>query len=249
VLTALATGIIAAGVWWLSSERPAGDSVRASISLPEWPAQRWNPLRSEFFQLKRVDFLGLEQLSAGVLAGALGLGSRPLIDVDPEAVCRRLRAVAPRLAACEASRMLPNRLLVSVRERHPIARLEGRATGFDAEGAEFELDAQEAADLPLLSGELDVARRALELALADGLAIRSAHAERADDVSLELREGGTRLRLGADPAQGLRGWRALLTQLKPTELGGVEVDTRFRGQVILRTPGQGAASRAVRGEG
>jgi hypothetical protein len=233
VLTALATGLVAASVWWLSSVQPAGEPVRASLSLSEWPAQQWNPLRSSFFQLKRVEFLGLEQLSGEHLAQALDLDARALIDVDPQNVCRELLEQTARLQGCQASRMLPSRLLVSLNERRPIARLADAPTGFDAQGVAFELGPQEGAQLPLLSGELEPALRALQAAQGAGLAVRSAHAG-AQDVLLVLQDA-TRLRMGADPQHSLAAWRALLDHLHPAELGSiVEVDTSFPSQVIVR---------------
>jgi hypothetical protein len=242
---ALLTLALVIGAWWFNSARPAGEPVRAGLSLPDlpWSLPQWthllNPLRAIPFRLSSIDFVGLEQLKEANLARSLELEPMALIDLNPVHVCERLLAAQPRVKECSAARMPPDRIVIAVTERKPIAVVAGNGVGIDAAGISFALARGEGAGLPQLSGDVQSALAVLLAAHEMGVALGSIDARRPDDVVALPLGTSARLRIGAEPRRGLQRWLALLQTRSLPELGQSEVDTRFRGQVILRERGTG----------
>jgi hypothetical protein len=254
--TVLAMIGLAITAWWFNSARPAGEPVRAGLSLPDlselpWSQQPWNrlfdPLRAQLFRLSSVDFAGLDKLTAAELAGSLDLASVALIDVDPAQICSRLLAAHPRIATCSAARMPPARLVVAVTERAPLAAVHGTGTGIDADGTSFVLAPGEETELPRLVGDVPTALRVLRAAIRAGVALGAVDARSPRDVVTQPLGTPARLRIGADVERSLQRWHALLKAMPLAQLGSVEVDARFRGQVVLRE--HGAAQDPIQARG
>jgi len=135
-----------------------------------------------------------------------------------------------------------------VRERQAIARVEVSGGGIDAQGTRFELGPDEGGSLPLLSGDLGAAQEALAQTVEAGLEVSGVHAEKPNDIRIELRGAGLRLRIGDEPELSLARWKRLRARLSLAEIGAREVDTRFRGQVVLRDA-EGTPPSVVAAEG
>jgi hypothetical protein len=155
-----------------------------------------------------------------------------LIDVDTDALCETLSGHR-RVARCAAVRLPPDRVVVDLAERQPVA-IAAPGQGVDAEGARFPIGPEEAADLPRISGD---ARPALALVLAARQAsvplLRVAGGPR-DEVVFEPAESGIRVRAAGDPQAALAHWRRLEESGLARDHGAREVDLRFRGRAVLR---------------
>jgi hypothetical protein len=191
-------------------------------------------LRGPHFRLHAVDIVGLQRLEpAAVLARAgLEVGT-PLIDLDPQAVADAV-ARHPRIASTRALRLPPDRLLLEVVERQPIAALADDREGIDAEGARFPLDATERAALPVVSGDPAWALPLLRAAREAGLALARVESRAPDDLSFRTESPQVRVRIGTNAAGAVADWGRLMAQGVLQEYAAREVDLRFQGQAVLR---------------
>jgi hypothetical protein len=243
-MRAAVTAAVFAGVYWLSSARPAGEPIRAGLSLPDLQVSGeqleplLEPLRAVPFRLARVDVGGLERLDGRAVVASLALGDRPLIDVDPQEVCEHLRRAAPRIERCSAARRPPDRLMIEVTERHPVAVIATTGAGVDALGTVFPIEASEGKGLPRVSGELRLALSVLRNAHELGVPLDAVTAHASTDIAVRPRGTRAVLRLGSESERGLRRWLTLLRTISIAELRADEVDARFRGQVVLRQRGE-----------
>ncbi len=191
-------------------------------------------LRGPRFQLRRVEFTGLHALAPRDLSGALALrGANALIDVDPDALCARVEAHR-RVERCAAMRLPPDRLLVDVEERVPVARLGATAYGVDASGDRLPLLAGEADALPRIDGEPAWALPLVAAAHERGLELRSVDARGPDDLLVALRGSVTRLRVGRDLDRALRNWTEISRRGLARDWAPREIDLRFEGSAVLR---------------
>lgn len=228
-------GVIAAvvglGAW-------ARVSLLDSKALHEW-------LRSPTFQLQTVLILGLDALQpADVLAKSGLRAGTPLIDLRLEALRARIEANA-RIRRLRGARLFPNRLLLAVEERRPVARLAGSRDALDREGARFPLTPDEGADLPEISGDPAAALALLATADRLGIEIESVQVKAPGDLLLRQPHSSARLRVGRDAARAFADWRRLRSSGALRDFSGFEVDLRFRGNAIL-TRGSPGAGRGVR---
>jgi hypothetical protein len=243
-MRAAVTAAVFAGVYWLSSTRPAGEPIRAGLSLPELQVSALDldpllqPLRAAPFRLAKVDVGGLERLDGRALVASLALDDRPLIDIDPGEVCARLRSAAPRIDACSAARRPPDRLMIEVTERRPAAVIATTGAGVDVRGVVFPIEAGEGQGLPRVSGELSLALSVLREARRLGVALDAVTAHTSTDIAVQPRGSRAVLRLGSQPERGLQRWLTLLQTVSIADLRADEVDARFRGQVVLRQRGE-----------
>ncbi len=191
-------------------------------------------LRGERWRLHHVDLLGLRTLDAAALVAWIGVAQgTPLVDLDVEAVLARA-AEHPRVARASGLRIPPDRLLVSVEERVPIARLAPSGEGIDAEGARFPLAPGEADGLPELRGDR---ARALPLLLAArerGVALASVSAGAPGDLRFRPAELAVDVRVGHDPARALADWERVAKTGLVRGYGAGEVDLRFANGAVLR---------------
>ena len=198
------------------------------------PSEIGDALRSPRFHVRQVEFTGLQRLQPAALRSRLGLlEAQPLIDVDPDAVCRRLLEHA-RIATCAALRRPPDRLWVDVEERVPVARLGTSQKGVDAHGVRVALSGGEAGELPRVDGLPEWALPLVVLAAERGLQISSVEARAPNDLVVRLQDVTPVLRLGRDLGRALDNW-AEIAERGPEELRSAqEIDLRFDGGAVLR---------------
>lgn len=199
------------------------------------PSQRLDAtLRGERFRLRHVDFTGLVALAPAELwTLAEVAGGTPLVDLDPEAVETRLSAHA-RVARVRAARLPPDRLVIGVSERVPIAQDSADGLGLDAEGARFPLEPGEAERLPIVTGKAARALPVIEAARELGVNVASVETLREDAVRVRTLGRTALLVVGRDPKASLADWRQLADSGLVEQTGAREVDLRFRGNPVLR---------------
>ncbi len=191
-------------------------------------------LRSERFQLRRVEFLGLSKLSAAALFERSGLESGvALIDLDVGALMERVCS-HPRISDCSAARIPPDVLVIGIEERVPVARLAGSEDAVDLDGARFPVLAAEIEKLPELAGQPQWALGLLAAADTRGLRLARVEAESVTRVRFQPEGQQIRVLVSHDPDRSLDDW---LTLRDSGLLGGYaarEVDLRFEGNAVLR---------------
>ncbi len=188
-------------------------------------------------RLRTIEVIGLRTLEARALVADLGLADgTPLRGIDVEQVAARV-AAHPRVLTCRALRIPPDRLLLDVLEREPVARLAS-GEGIDFEGQRFELGGDEAAELPRVEGDPESALPLLRAAAALGLEIEWAVARARDDVRFRPANRDVWVRVGADPEPALRDWLRLTDAGLLSPGDAREVDLRFSGSAVLRDFGE-----------
>jgi hypothetical protein len=191
-------------------------------------------LRGERFQLAHVDFLGVSALDPGALWQSVGIArGTPLVDIDPEVVVQIL-AANPRISRVRATRLPPDRLVISIVERAPVALEMKSGLGLAANGERFPLEKGEAARLPQVSGDAKRALPVIAAARAQGLSLATVDAPRAHDVRMRALGRETVLVVGRDADASVADWRQLVETGLVESTGAREVDLRFRGNPVLR---------------
>jgi len=221
--------------WELRIELPRTELPELP-GLPELP-DVGAPLREQRFAWRHVEFVGLEQISPETMLARIAPDRTvALIDVDTDALCEALSGHR-RIAHCAALRLPPDRVVVDLTERQPVA-IAASGEGVDAEGVRFPIGSEETADLPRISG---AARPALGLVLAARQArvplLRVAGGPR-DEVVFVPAASGIRVRASGDPLAALAHWRRLEETGLARDHGAREVDLRFRGRAVLRDFGE-----------
>jgi hypothetical protein len=191
-------------------------------------------LRGERFLLRHVDFVGLHALEPDVLWRSLEIEARtPLLDVDPEVVVQIL-AKHPRIARVRAVRLPPDRLVIAIAERVPVALDMKSGLGIAENGAVFPLAKGEAARLPQVSGEAKRALPILRAARTLGVSLATVDAPRAKNVRVRALGRPTVLVVGRDERASLFDWQQLAESGLVESTGARVVDLRFRGSPVLR---------------
>ena len=191
-------------------------------------------LRSERFRLRHVDFTGLTALTPAELWRLAKVGDgTALLDLDPDAIEQRI-AAHPRVERVRAARLPPDRLVIGVSERVPLAQDAASGMGIDADGARFPLEAGESDRLPVLTGKAERALPVLEAARALGVNVASVETLRDDAVRVRTLGRTALLVVGRDPKASLADWRQLADSGLVEQTGAREVDLRFRGNPVLR---------------
>ena len=185
--------------------------VAAVLALVLVVGSVWLVYFSSYLALKSADVTGTRHLTkADVLAAAdLPVGD-PLARVDPDAVARRVRAMAY-VKSVEVTREWPDQLLIQVTERTAVAVVDlgGGLRGLDADGVVFSTYRKAPPGLPLVrvSGDpdQDALREAARVvaALPASLRARVDHLEVAtvDQISLALSGGRTVVWGSADQSE------------------------------------------------
>ena len=156
-----------------------------------------------------------------------------LVDVDPELVVQAL-AAHPRIARVRVARLLPDRLVIGIRERVPVALEMSSGLGLAENGARFPLATGEAERLPQVSGDARRALPVLAAARALGMNLATVDAPRTSDVRVRALGRATVLVVGRDEDASLADWRQLADSGLVESTGAREVDLRFRGSPVLR---------------
>lgn len=197
--------------------------------------------RSGFFRVRRVEVVGARWLAPERVVRALQL--RPGASVaDPLLPLTARALTVPGVAEADVSRRLPGVLVVTIRERQPVAYapVDGVLAPLDARGRILPYDARRGAmSLPVLAApNADAARvlsrlRAAEPVLFD--AVSGGWTESSDVVLVTARG---RLRFDARTrADAMRAVRLVSERLTADGLPWGELDGRFAGMVIRRGSG------------
>jgi hypothetical protein len=193
-------------------------------------------LRRPRFFLAHVHFLGLHSLSAEALWSLTGISTNtPLVDVDASEVARTLRS-HPRIAAARAVRIPPGSLVIALRERVPIARDAASGAGLDASGHPFPLAPHEVASLPGVAGDAPRALSVVAAAAELGIALAHIEATSERDVRVRPADLDVEVRLGRNVRASLIDWIRVRSSGLVEARGATEVDLRFRGGAVLRSP-------------
>ena len=200
-----------------------------------WKLQALHDLvRGDTFQLHHVEFVGLRGLDHDSLWKLTGIAANtPLVDLDPARAAAAL-SKHPRIARARAMRIPPDRLVIAVTERVPVALELSSGLALDASGARFPLLAGEAERLPQLSGEPRFALPVVAAARATGMNLASVEAHGAADIRVRTVGLATRLVVGRDAAASFADWRALSDSDVVESTGAQEVDLRFKSNPVLR---------------
>lgn len=203
----------------------SGDAARAWLSAE---------LREPRYRLETVEFLGLAKLNPQSLVEQAGLSTAvPLIDLDSDALATKF-ASHPRVASCIAARIPPDRLVIEIDERVPVAQLAGKAQGVDLEGVTFPLLSGEGADLTTVRGKVEWALPLLRAAHEHGVGLALVQARAANDLRFRPLGHQLQVRVGSDPDTSLRGWLQIRESGLLHSYAAREVDLRFRGNAVLR---------------
>ncbi|MFI5314210.1 MAG: cell division protein FtsQ/DivIB [Myxococcota bacterium] len=190
--------------------------------------------RGDLFRLHHVDFLGVRSLDRESLWQLAGVAANtPLVDVDPQ---RAALAIAkhPRIARARAARIPPDRLVISISERTPVAVEAASGLALDASGAHFPPLPGEAERLPQLSGEARLGLPVLAAARELGVNVASVDATHPGEIRVRTLGRTVRLVVGSDAHTSFADWRALSDSDVVESTGAQEVDLRFKSNPVLR---------------
>ncbi len=204
----------------------------------------WGPLtlaRLDYFHVRRVEFEGLRYAKGSELLR--------LLDVDTtQSVWQPLPPLGARVAShalvadVEVVRRLPGTLLVRVTERElvALALLDGMLRSVDVRGRALPIDpTQMALDVPILAAVDPMLLRVLDglRQHAPALYARVTDARRAGPDELHFMLGPVRIRTTGDvTVSRFRDILPVEADLARNQLRVVELDLRFRDQVIARQP-------------
>lgn len=200
--------------------------------------------RLDFFRVRRVEVEGTRYVSPEQIVQRLRIDTTASLWDDVAVLERRVRQ-HPSVREVHIARKLPGTLLVRVTENLPVALVQAAAglVPVDAAGRSLPINPATAdVDLPVLSVRDTVALRLL----GEVREIVPALFARIGEVR-RLARGELLLRLTGEPARDILASADVtaerLTDVVPVEqdlarrgLGAIELDLRFRDQVIVRLP-------------
>lgn len=194
--------------------------------------------RIDFFRVRRVELVGVENLGRDQVMHGLGLGGHANVFDDLGPIERHARAI-PGVETAEVSRRLPGTLVVEITEVAPVALVPGRdgLTAMDASGHLLPFDPSVAApDLPLAPRADSLVGRLLGQVLAADPALfaQVSSADR-DGNWVVLSVGKRRLVFRPDASmETIRAVTAVAQDLARLGRTWQELDGRWAGQVIVR---------------
>ena len=216
-------------------------AVLVLLASPLWgpPVLR----RLEFFRVRRVEILGARYTAPSELLERLRVDTTRSVWDPLEPLAARLRTHA-QIESVTVTRRLPGTLVVRVKERHPVALVDapGGLRAVDERGRRLPLDpSRTPVDAPVVTAAprdtlvyhlLGEMQREAPTLYAKLSSIRSTGA---DEIVLQISELSVRAmtnvtlaRLGdIDPVQ---------RDLTRRQLHPIEIDLRYRDQVIARLP-------------
>jgi cell division protein FtsQ len=197
--------------------------------------------RMEYFRVRHVEVRGTKLADPAALLRVLRVDSTLSLWDDHRALEERLRAL-PYLVDARVVRRPPGTLVVSVREREPVAFLS-TGTGMvplDARGQELPFDPlRTELDLPIVARRDTALLRLLEEVRTSEPAvfarISEARREGRDEVVLLLKSLSVRVRTDVAPAR-LGAILSVEADLARKGLQPAELDLRFRDQIVAKLP-------------
>ena len=226
--------------WW----RVVLAVLAVLIGLCAVSAYWWGPLalaHLDFFHVRRIAIDGLRYAPRDELVRALGVDTMQSVWQDMAPLAAKV-ARHPMIASADIERRLPSTLVLHLVERIPVAlvRGDGSLRPVDLTGATLPLDpARVQVDAPIVEGADTIV-----LKLLDGLRVqapavyaRITEAQRTKSGELRIQLGPVTVRANSEVTV------ARFLDILPVEadlarnhLRVVELDLRFREQVIARQP-------------
>jgi cell division protein FtsQ len=194
--------------------------------------------RIDFFRLRRVELVGVENLGRDDVLRGLGLGRHANLFDDLAPIARHAKMI-PGVETAEVSRRLPGTLVVEITEVPAVALVPGRdgLTAMDAAGHLLPFDPSVTApDLPLTERADSLVGRLLGQVLAADPALfaQLSSADR-DGNWVVLSVGRRRLVFRPDATmETIRAVTAVAQDLARLGRPWQELDGRWAGQVIVR---------------
>ena len=194
--------------------------------------------RVDFFRVRRVELVGVENLGQETILRGLGLPRHANLFDDIGPIERHAKAI-PGVQEAKVSRRPPGTLVVEITEVAPVALVPGRdgLTAMDASGRLLPFDPSVAApDLPLAARADSLVGRLLGQVLAADPALfaQLSSADR-DGNWVVLSVGKRRLIFRPDASmETIRAVTAVAQDLARLGRPWQELDGRWAGQVIVR---------------
>ncbi len=209
------------------------------LAVPWWAPRVLSTL--DFFHVRRIEFDGVRYSDPSELVALLAIDTTESVWMALDPLGERVRE-HPMVVHAVVTRRLPATLVVTVRERSPIALApsDSGLVPVDSAGASLPIDpSRTPVDVPIIA-DADTALLRLLSQLRTGapeLWTRLASAKRENTTDFRLSFGQIDLRTRDDVTI------ARLADILPVEadlarrrLQAVELDLRFRDQVIARLP-------------
>jgi len=204
----------------------------------------WGPkalARLDYFHARRVVFEGVRYARPAELLALLEVDTLQSVWQSLEPLAERIGA-HPMAASVVVERQLPGTLLIRVVEREPVAYVprKGRLVPADASGHTLPIDpVRYPLDVPVAATADSALLNVLDGLRKDAprLFARVSHGERAGTDELRFKLGGVTVRTTSDVTVArFRDILPVEADLARNHLRAVEIDLRFRDQVIARQP-------------
>jgi len=223
---------------WLT-RAGAGILALALVSTPWWGPRALATL--DFFHVRKIEFDGVRYADPSELVALLALDTMASVWTPLEPLGERV-AAHPMIISASVARRLPATLLVSLVERTPVALIPSALglAAVDAEGQTLPIDPSSTpVDVPVLgapdSALLQLFDRIRSGSPALWTRLAGARREGTQDIRLDLGEFALRARYDVTVAR-LADILPVEADLAQRRLRAVELDLRFRDQVIARLP-------------
>jgi cell division protein FtsQ len=215
--------------------------VLALVASPVWAPHLLR--RLSFFRVRRVEILGTRYTSPTELLDRLRVDTMRSVWDPLDPLAARVRTHA-QVESVTVSRRLPGTLVVQVRERHPVALVNGPGglRAVDERGRRLPLDpSRTPVDAPVVTAaprdtmvyHLLGAMQREAPALYDRLS--SIRAIGTDEIVLQIADLSVRAMTNVTLAR-LRDIEPVQRDLIRRQLRPAEIDLRYRDQVIARLP-------------
>ena len=224
-------------VWFTRAS--LGALALALVFLPWWGPRALSTL--DFFHVRKIEFDGVRYADPSELVALLALDTMASVWTPLDPLGKRV-AAHPMIVSAVVARRLPATLLVRVLERIPVALIPSALglAAVDAEGQTLPIDpASTPIDVPVLAAPDSALLQLLDRIRSGSPALwtrlAGARREGTQDIRLDFGEFDLRARYDVTVAR-LADILPVEADLAQRRLRAVEVDLRFRDQVIARLP-------------
>lgn len=213
--------------------------VGVVVSAPWWGPQAL--ARLDYFHARRVVFEGVRYARPTELLARLKVDTLQSVWQPLEPLVERVGS-HPMVASVVVERQLPGTLLIRLVEREPVAYVprKGRLQVADATGRPLPIDpVRYPLDVPVAASSDSSLLHVLDGLRKDAprLYARISHGERIGTDELRFKLGGVTVRTTSDVTVGrFKDILPVEADLARNHLRAVELDLRFRDQVIARQP-------------